>query len=430
MSHIIINVIILLMLILMTSLFVGAEIAIISSRKSSLNALAKKNKGAKKALELASNPEDFLATVQVGITFINVLIGIYGGTHIAETLSAALINMPYITEYVEEISYSVVVVSITFLTVLGEVIPKRIGMLHPEKVASATAYVMFVFTKIFYPFVKMLAFLTILFLKALKIKESPNNLTMEELRLMLNQAELSGMLAATEHDILKRILHLSNTQVGAIMTPRNKMVCLDMKHSDKENIEKIKKHAYHHFPVVDNGLQNLIGIAPSKALLNKTLVNEKILREGKKLELIYVPETARVSKLIDVFREKKVTIALVIDEYGDIEGLVTLNDVFKILVGDLAIGVSPAHKPSVVVKAANSYEMNGNTLIEEVMSTLNVSSLPGDEDEDYRTLAGFILSRMQKFPKNGDHIECLGWSFTIIKMEKRRIERVKIKKSA
>ena len=427
MAHFLLDLSILTILILITSFFVSAEIAVVTSRKSRLNAFSKKNKGARKALYLASNPEDFLSTVQVGITLINVLIGLYGGAAISDDIAKFIGKLEILYPYREKISYALVVIFITYFTVLGEVIPKRIAMLYPEKIAIITSYLMLFFTKLFYPFIKLLGLSTKYALKFLHIKEPKSQLTMEELRIMVNQAEVAGMLAATEHDMLRRIIHLSNTQVGAIMTPRNKMIWINIKDKEKENIQKIMKHPFHYLPVAEGGLEEIIGIASFKNLSKDELNQQIILSKAKNSEIVYIPDTARVSKLIDLFREKKVKIALVVDEYGDIEGLVTLNDVLKILVGNLAIGMSD--KTSDIIKHSdNSYLVSGNILIEEVMSLLEVSSLPGDEQEDYRTLASFILSQIRQLPKIGDSFNSTGWSFKIVKMDKRRIEKVLLKK--
>ena len=427
MAHFLLDSSILIILILMTSFFVSAEIAVVTSRKSRLNSLSKKHKGAKKALELASNPEDFLSTVQVGITLINVLIGLYGGAAISTDIAELIGKFELLYPYREKISYSLVVIFITYFTVLGEVIPKRIAMLYPEKIATITSYLMLFFTKLFYPFIKLLGLSTKYALKISHIKEPKSHLTMEELRIMVNQAEVAGMLAATEHDMLRRIIHLSNTQVGAIMTPRNKMIWIDVNDKEKKNIQKIMRHPFHYLPVAEGGLEKILGIASFKNLSKDELNNHTILNKTKNFEIIYVPDTAKVSKLIDLFREKKVKIALVVDEYGDIEGLVTLNDVLKILVGDLAIGMSNK-APDIIKHSDNSYLVSGNILIEEVMSLLEVSSLPGDEIEDYRTLAGFMLSQIGQLPKIEDNFNSMGWSFKIVKMDKRRIEKVLLKR--
>jgi len=428
MTHFFLDISILILLIALTSFFVSAEIAIVASKKSKLNSLSKNNKGAKTALSLISKPEDFLSTVQVGITLINVMIGIYSGAAISNDIAKLIGRFETLYQYREEISYSLVIICITYFTVLGEVVPKRIAMLYPEKVASLTSYLMLFFTKLFYPFVKLLGFSTKFALKILKIKEPQSKITMEELKMMVNQAEVAGMLAATEYDMLRRIIHLSNAQVGAIMTPRNKIIWIDIKDKDRGNVQKIIKYPFHYFPVIEGGLNKIIGIATFKNLFKEDLTNQKIISITKGTEVVYIPEMARVSKLIDLFREKKLRIALVVDEYGDIEGLVTLNDVLKILVGDLAIGMDSNKAPDIIKNSDNSYTVSGNILIEEVMSLLEVSSLPGDEEEDYRTLAGFILSQIGKVPKIGDTFHSMDWSFKIIKMDKRRIERVLLKK--
>ena len=417
------NVLVIVGLIAMNSLFVSAEIAVVTSKKSRLHSLSKDNKGAKRAIELSSKPEEFLSTVQVGITLINVMIGIYSGTAISAELSSFIDDLGILIPYREEMSYFIVVLVITYLTVLGEIIPKRIAMIYPDRVASLTSYLMLFFTKLFYPLVKLLSLSTQLALTTLKIREQKSQFTMEELRIMINQKEIAGMLAETEHDLLRRIVHLSNTQVGAIMTPRHKIVWLDISDDDNVNLQKVSNNQFQSFPVIKGGVHNLIGIINFKKLRREDVSNKKIVQSAKTADVIYIPDTARVSKLIDLFKEKKERTALVVDEYGDIEGLVTLNDILKILVGNLAIGISN-DAVDVIKKSEDSYVVSGNISVEELMSILEVSNISIDEDEEYRTLAGFMMTRLDKLPKAGDDFCALGWSFRIVKMDKRRIARV------
>lgn len=421
------DVAVLFVIVFLNSFFVIAEIAIIASRKSKLEGMSKNGDvGASKALELSSHPEKFLSTVQVGITFMSIMIGIYGGTSLADDVDVLLSSVPYIAPYSKEISYTLILIVVTYFTVLGEIIPKRIALFYPEVIASYISYIMLFFTKLCYPLVYTLTHSTHVVLQLFNVKIPDNKISIDELKSMMNQAEFTGILASTEQDMLKRVIHLSNTQIGAVMTPRNKMIYLDLREDKSVNIAKIQKHPFNYFPVIDGDFNNLIGIVPVKSLLNHTITNEQIKSIASLFPVIYTPEMARVSRLIDVFREKKVRIAIVLDEYGDIEGLVTLNDILKILVGELAIGMKDK-MPEIVSNLDGSYTISGNSLIEEVMSLLNLTYLPGEDDEDYRTLASFVLRQIGHFPNIGENFTALGWNFKVLKMDKRRIERVLIR---
>lgn len=413
----------------MNSFFVIAEIAVITSRKTKLQDMAQKGSiGAKQAMKFCLYPETFLSTAQVGITLMSILIGFYGGSCITADVELLLSSINIFASYSSAISYFLVLVIVTYCTVLGEIIPKRIAMLYPEKVASTVAIGMLFFAKLAYPLVWILTISTQTALKIMQINKNPDSkISMDELRFIINQAQTSGMLAETEHDILKRIIHLSNTQVGAVMTPRNKLVYLNLKDKEASNIQKLKKYPFNYFPVTDGDLNNLIGIVAVKTLLSSVVTNYKIKSLAYNFPIIYIPEMAKVSKLIDILREKKARIAIVLDEYGEVEGIVTLNDVLKILVGDLAIGMSDK-QPDIIKNKDGSYTVSGNVLIEEVMYLLELSSLPGDEDEDYRTLASFILKQVGHLPKPGDEFITMGWKFKVTKMDKMRIESVSIRK--
>ncbi|MHC0448542.1 MAG: hemolysin family protein [Candidatus Lariskella arthropodorum] len=422
------DVLVLLAILMLNALFVMAEIAIITSKQPKLEELSRKgNRGSRLAMKLSSTPEVFLSTVQVGITFLNILIGLYGGTSIIKGVDNFVAELPVIGEYHQAISYASVMIVVTYFTVLGEVAPKRIAMLYPEKVASIVSHSMIIVTQVLYPFVWLITVSTKAVLYIIRVKKPQTQVSLDEVRFLIQHTEASGMFAATEQDIVKRILHLSNAKVGAIMTPRSKMVCINLHDDSKTNVYKLSAYPFNYFPVINKELNDLIGIVPVKKLLNVRVTNDTLEHIAKKSKILYIPEVAKVSKLIEIFRQKRARIAVVLDEYGDIEGLVTLNDILKILVGDIAIGV-PSIQPNIIKQKDGVYHVQGNTLIEEIMTLLNITKLPGEDEHEYRTLASFILKQMLNFPKLGDSFIAVGWRFTVIGMENRRIARVLIEK--
>ena len=240
----------------------------------------------------------------------------------------------------------------------------------------------------------------------------------------MNQAVSVGTLHKTEHDLLRRLINLMNMQVGTIMTPRNKIVCLDISDKEKNNLDSLRKYSFNFFPVINGSLDQIIGVVSIKSLFIKSQVTNSLLYEtAKASNMVFVPEMARITKLIDLFSSKHVKTALVIDEYGDIEGIVTLNDIMRTFLGDLAV-LMDGKKPAVVERDDGSFIVDGNISIEELYELLEISSLPGDDEEDYRTLASFMLRQLGTLPKIGDIINAANFIFKVIKMDKKRIERV------
>lgn len=423
------DLLIILFIIIVTGLFVLSEISILTSNKAKLHKMiAKGSRGAKQAMKLTQQPEIFLSTMQICITLMSALLGLYGGTSISEHLSEKIVHIPYLGEYIGE--YSLLVASfvslsvITYFAVLSEIFPKRIAMLQPEKIASLTSYCVAFVIKITYPLSYILTISTKCLLKIFKIKDSSNNVSIEEIKFLLNQAVNVGTLHKTEHDLMKRLINLMNMQVGAIMTPRNKIICLDISDKEKNNLASLKKHSFNFFPVINGSFDQIIGIVSIKVLFTYSNVTNSVLYEcAKKSSLVFIPEMARITKLIDLFSSKHVKTALVVDEYGDIEGIVTLNDIMRTFLGDLA-GMMDGRKPTIVERDDGSFIVDGNISVEELHELLQITCLPGDEEEDYRTLASFILRQLGTLPKIGDIITTDGFTFKVIKMDKKRIERV------
>lgn len=419
---------VILVIIFINSLFVLAEIAILTSRKSKLQKLVAENRiGAAKAIQLKEAPEDFLSTVQMGITLMSIVIGFYSGSALVEQLADVFVKIPLLSEYASQIAGTIIICVITFLTVLGEIIPKRIAMLYPEKCALAISYLMLLFTKIFYPFVKTLSFATKIVLKLLRIKEITAEISAEELKMIISQAENEGTVEKAERDMIRRLIHLSDTKVGAIMTPRTNIIALDLQDSDKDNCQKLLNNAFNSFPVINGSFDQLIGIVYVKDLFNDNLLNNEFNLQRRLQPVVYIPDVARLTQLLELFREKVIRVAIVLDEHGEIEGIVTFNDILKTFIGDMATQ-NPGETPSIVPLRNSTWIVSGSLTIEAIKELIDISSLPGEDEDDYRTIASFILKQFNQLPQAGDAFDAVGYHFKVIKMDKFRIDRLLIRK--
>ncbi len=411
-----------------------SEIAILTSAKGKLYKMAQAgSKGAKCAIKLTNRPESFLSTAQVGITLMSILIGFYGGTSIADYIAAKFSPLDeYWGPYSSVLGSVCSFIVITYFTVLGEIVPKRIALAQPERFAAIAAYGMVVFLNAIYPLVWLLSVSTKFLIRLLGVDTVTTYVSIEEIKFLVTQAENVGTLARVERNMINRLVHLNNMQVGAIMTPRNRIIALDITDNDTVNEAKVKEHTFSYFPVISGSLSTILGVIPIKTLFKgngiaaNPPVNNILLYEfAKASNVVYIPEVARVTKLIEVFRQKHSKIAMVLDEYGEIEGIVTFSDVLKTFVGDITALIE-GKTPTIVAKQDGSFIADGNALIEEVKESLNLLSVPGEEEEDYRTLASFILKQLGSIPQIGDSFTTTRWKFQVTKMDRFRIDRVLI----
>lgn len=420
----ILSIAVILIILSVNVFFVIAEVAFLTASKSKLHQM-----GAKKAYDIIQQPEVFLSTVQVGITLMGLMMGLIGGGSLGAYISDYLITLIPDAKYAYAIGYILAFCIVTYFTVLLEVFPKRVAMLYPERIASLCSYGMYIFIKIMYPFVKLLTFSSKICMKLFMIKEKDSKVSVDEIKFLVNQAFSAGVLDDTEKNMIKRIINVGDMQVGAIMTPRNKIIALDLNDNVENNIQKIKESNLNYFPVIDGSLNKLIGIVSVKGLFGalSNLSNGTIKKIASEFTITYIPEMSHVTHLIDLLKTKQTKIAIVIDEYGDIGGLVTFSDIIRAFVGDVGV-ILKGEKRYFATKKDGSYEVDGNIPIEEVMEKLHLTSMPNDDTEDYRTLASFILKQMEYIPKEGESLIASGWKFTILKMERFRIAKVKISK--
>ncbi len=421
---------ILLLLVLLNGVFAMAELALIGSRRTRLQALAADgDKGAQAALRLLNDSGRLLSTVSIGITLIGVLVSTIGGASFVEPLADLLSEIPGFTPYAHPIAIGVVVVAISFCTVvLGELVPKRIAVGHPERISSVLARFIALFATIATPAEWVLSTASDLVLKLLPISAAAQQpVTDEEINLMMREGAAAGEFHPGEGAIVQMALRLGDRHVDAVMTPRTQVDWLDLKDGWEVNREKILTSHLSRFPVVEGGPQTVVGILDIKDLVGHALAANP---EGPPIDLrkairppLYIPNTATALNLLEMLKRSGEPMALVVDEYGDFEGLVTLHDILQALVGDIA-EPGESYDPALVRRDDGSWLIDGLTPIENVKDVIGVGRLPDEETGDFHTLGGFLMAQMKRVPNVADHVEINGWRFEVMDMDGHRVDRV------
>jgi magnesium and cobalt exporter, CNNM family len=421
-----IPIIVILTLIIVSGVFVMAEMALISARKPRLQQLADEGSGgARTALELASNPDRFLSTTQAGITLIGILTGAYGERTLTNRLMTQLDQIPRIAPYGETVALAIVVVLIAYFSmVLGELVPKRLALHNPERIATSMASAMHFLSRVGAPIVRLLGFSTSLILKAIRLKPSEEPpVTQEEIKVMMEQGTEAGVFEEAEHDIVKSIFKLSDRAVSALMKPRRDVVWLDVNEPWEETQKKIALSLYSRFPVAQDSLDNVVGIVQAKDLLTRCLAGGKLDLKLNLRPPLFVPEGVVALKLLEMFKKSRTHMALVVDEYGGVEGLVTLNDILEDLVGDVA-SVDMPEERQIVKRADGSWLIDGKIGIDDLKELLEVPKLPDEDTGSYHTLGGLVMLQMGRVPVSGDVFETNGYRFEVVDMDGKRVDKV------
>lgn len=426
-----IDILVVLFLVVLNGIFSMAEIAIVSARKARLERWAEEgNTGARTALELSESPNMFLSTVQIGITLVGVLSGAFGGATIAGKLSDWLSTLPHMAPYSETLSLAIVVTFITYLSlVVGELAPKRIGLNSPERIASLAAAPMRLLSKMGSPVVKLLSASTELVLKLVGMKKATDQaVTEEELRAILEEAAEAGVIEEGEQDMVERVFRLGDRPVGVLMTPRRKIVWLDVNDSPKKIQHKILEHSFSYFPVCQGRLANIIGVARARDLLVRSLKGQPLNLKECAEHPLFVFEGMPVVRTMEIMKESSRNTAVVVDEYGGIEGLVTVDDIMKSVFGQI-----PSERDSregrIIQRHEGSWLVDGMIPLDELKDFLDIKSLPGEKAGHFQTLGGFMMSSLKRIPTTGDHFECCGVSFEVVDMDGHRVDKVLIERS-
>jgi putative hemolysin len=403
-----------------------SEIAVVAARKVRLQQRAEEgDEGAQRALDLAHDPEKFLSTVQVGITLVGVFAGAYGGNRLAEPLGARIAEVPQLAPYADNIALALVVTVITVLSlIVGELVPKRIGLNSPELIASWVARPMMVLARIGGPIVAFLTGATNLVLRVFGIKgEAEPNLTEDEIKALISQGAETGAVGITEENIVQRVFQLGDQRVSAIMTPRPDIEWIDVDAGEEELREFLASHSHTQFVVCHGGLDEVLGIVRSADLLPLAFKGARIDLRSLTREALFVPDSMPAVQLLESFRGSHKHVALVMDEYGAVEGLVTVTDLLTAIVGDLPADASEA-AGSFVSRADGSWLVEGSAAMEEVMAHFGLDPLPEDEKGAYQTIGGFVMARLGRVPKAADQFEWGGMKYEVMDMDGRRIDKV------
>lgn len=423
MSDITYQIMFIIFLTIANGVFSMSEIAIVSARKARLQQWVNEgNAKARVALDLADSPNRLLSTVQIGITLIGILAGVVGGATISEELSARLVSIPLLSPYSEAIALGIVVLGITYLTlVIGELVPKRIALHNAERIACTMAAPMRVLSQIASPAVYLLSISTDAVLRILGIRpvaETP--VTEEEINILIEQGMKAGTFEEAERDMVERVFLLGDLRVGALMTPRTEIVWLDIDDSPEEILRKIADSGNSRFPVGQGSLDNILGIVQVKDMLGRNMGKPADLKASLRRPL-FVPESTHALKVLELFKQSGIHISLVVDEYGSVQGLVTLNDILEEIVGDIP-SIEELEEPQAVQREDGSWLLDGMLPVNDLKDIFSIKELPGEGI--YQTLGGFVLMHMGRIPHEGNHFEWGELRFEVVDMDKNRIDKV------
>jgi putative hemolysin len=422
------EILILVFLFLVNGLFAMSEIAIISSRKTRLQQAAEEGySNAKVALELANKPTHFLSTIQVGITLIGIFSGAYGEAALSGQLSTFLAEYPELAPYSSGLSLVIVVFGITYFSlIIGELVPKRLALLRPEKIAMLMARPMRLVSLVVFPLVKILSMTTDLILRLVGAKTMGEPLVTEkEIKLMIEQGTEAGVFHKSEQQMVSNILRLDNLRVGAIMTPRMDIYYLDANDPLEENRQKIIESPYSKILVCQDGLDNILGFIGAKDLLNRTLVGKDMDLKNLVKKPHFIPKSLDPMKLLEEFKYSKAPLALVVDEYGEVAGLVTLKDVMEAIVGDIPTEESE-EEPEAVQREDGSWLLDGMLSIEKFKQIFDVEELPDEVSGNYHTIGGFVMLQLGHVPRTADYFEWHTLRFEVVDMDKNRVDKIMV----
>lgn len=421
----------LLVLLIANGVFAMAEIAVVSSRKARLLPLADKDvSGAKTALALVENPGVFLSTVQVGITLVGTLAGASSGGNLIDKLTPALAQVPVLLPWAETLATIIVVSAITFLTVvIGELVPKRLAIQSPEGTAMRLSPPMALLSRVAAPVVNLLDASSGLIARLLGAKPgSEPGVSEDEVRAMIHQGTLSGVFKPGEQRMVEGVLELDDLVASDVMTPKNSIIWINLDETDEDNCQKIIASGHSHFPAHRGTRDNVLGMISVKTLWAKTQKGERLSLESLLTDPLFVPEMMGCPRVIEEFRKQRRHVALVVDEFGGVAGLVTLNDMMEAILGSMP-DQDQRERPQVRQEAEGVWIADAQMNIEEVAAVTGLV-LPADEIDEglYRTLSGFILHRLGHVPKEGEQFTAGGCELEITDTDRQRIDKVTIRK--
>ena len=405
-----------------------AEIAMISSRKSKLNAEASNgDKAARAAVRISSDPDKFLSTVQMGVTLVGILTGIFSGDSLARDFASLLTSLGIGAGTASVLSKGIIVFIVMFLSILlGELIPKRIAMSNPEKVAKALAGLMRFVSWTASPVVWLLAKSTALCTKALGIKERESKVTEDEIKSIIEEGKDEGEVSPVEQDIVERVFTLGDLSVSTIMTLRDDIVWLDLEMTEDEIIKTIESTIFEQYPVVDGDIDHVVGVLSIKDYVTALRKDKHLDLKKMMKEAHYVHENMSIYTVLEYMKSERIHRALVCDEFGGLEGIISLKDIFDALVGNMAPQELMKEPDIIARKDGEGWLVDGQCSIYDFLSHFDLGE--NMEDYDFSTVGGLLLENLQHVPKSGEKTEWQGFSFEVADMDGARIDKIIVKK--
>jgi putative hemolysin len=418
------SLLILLALILFNGLLSLAEIATVSARPARLRQMAEQGDArAQQVLDLVADPSRFLSTVQIGITLISILTGVFGGATLGEGAAHFIRDVPSLAPYADALGFGLIVVGTTFFTlILGELVPKRIALQHRERLATMMAGPMRLLARGAAPIAWLLSRITDLVVRLIPMRHDPGEAVSDaEIKYLMREGARSGHFEQAESDIVEMALRLGDRRVSALMRPRTHMEYLDLDDAVAENQRKVVESHFSRFPVIQGGFERVLGIAQAKDLLAAALKGQAFDLRAATKPPVFIPETAPALKALELFKRTGTPIALIVDEYGDLQGLVTLTDLMESLVGDIATP-GQTDERAAVKRDDGSWLIDGMVPIDEVVDLIGLPHRP--EEDGYTTLGGFMMAQLKRIPAAADWVTVDGFRFEVMDMDGRRVDKV------
>jgi len=416
---------ILLVLIFINGLFVMSEIALVSVRKSRLESMAEKgDEKARKALELSNNPEVFLSAAQIGITLIAILTGVYSGDRFSVYLIPFFEQFDFLKSYAENISIAIVVIIVTFLSIIfGELIPKQIGLLRAERISKLVAGPMRNFATFTHPIVWSLNKISTLFFRIFNIKKSKDDaVTEEEIKTLITEGTEAGTIDEAEQEIIERVFHLGDRNITSLMTHRSDIIWFNLDDTEEKIKEKIINEPHSVYPICDNDIDELKGVVTIKDLY---VADDMTQFKELMKPAMFVPENNSAYQVLEKFKESREHSCFIVDEYGTVLGLITLNDILEAIVGEMPQPDVPDYE--IQEREDGSYLVDGQIPFYDFLTRFDKTEWMNEGEHEFDTLAGFILHELERIPSTGDKFDWKGFTIEIIDMDGHRIDKVLIK---
>ena len=424
------EILLILVLTILNGVFSMSEIALVSSRRSKLETDARNgDHQAQVALDLSNSPNRFLSTVQIGITLIGILLGIFSGDTLTTDVQQMVAQVEFLRPYAHTVAVVLVLLFLTYMSlVFGEVVPKRIGLSNPEGIAKTMAAPMIFLSRITSPFIALLTFSSDLLMKLLRIRPNENAVTEEEIKSLIQEGTTGGAIEEIEQEIVQNVFQLGDRKITSLMTNRQEIVYLDLEDEPAENRAKILEHRHSVFPLCKGGVDDVVGLIYTKDLLGENLDTELRRLDAMKRDALFVPENNRAYQVLERFRERKQYVGMIVDEYGGVLGMVTLNDILDVLVGDINDDADSDYE--IRVREDGTYLIDAQLPFEDFLSyfTINISAQTRRDLTGFDTLGGFALHILKDIPQTGETFVWQSYRFEIIDMDKSRIDKMLVHK--